>query len=56
VPYRCSHKYPFFVSLEDESTKDKHFWGKPFPTALEPFLCNRYDVAEFGKRAVEAGA
>ena len=27
----------------------------PFPVALEPFTCNRYEVAEFTKEAVALG-
>ena len=29
--------------------------GRPFPTALEPFMCNRYEMAEFAKDAQAAG-
>ena len=51
VPYRCNEKHPLFFSLEDENKDNKvqHTWGKPFPTALDPFYCNRYDIAEFGR-------
>ena len=24
--------------------------GRPFPTALDPFICNRYEIAEFARR------
>ncbi len=29
--------------------------GRPFPTALDPFLCNRYEIAAFGRAAYEMG-
>ena len=29
--------------------------GRPFPTALEPLACNRYEIAEFGRAAFELG-
>src|SRR5712664_2946472 len=28
----------------------------PYPTGLEPFLCNRYEIGEFGKDALALGA
>ena len=27
----------------------------PFPTALDPFMCNRYEIAEFARAAHAAG-
>ncbi len=54
VPYRTTAAEPTFQSLTD--------WGcanvpdnRPFPTALDPFLCNRYEIAEFGKEAFRLG-
>jgi betaine-homocysteine S-methyltransferase len=29
--------------------------GMPFPTALEPFMCNRYEIAEFARTAADLG-
>src|SRR5207249_4791894 len=29
--------------------------GRPFPTALDPFLCSRYEIAEFGTEASALG-
>jgi len=29
--------------------------GRPFPVALDPFTCNRYEVADFTVRAAELG-
>ncbi|MGH3348151.1 MAG: homocysteine S-methyltransferase family protein [Nocardioides sp.] len=50
VPYRTTPDQPTFQSLrEDGST----LLGDtmPFPTALDPFVCNRYEVADFAARA-----
>ena len=30
--------------------------GRPFPTALDPFCCNRYEIAEFAPRRLRARA
>ncbi|MEJ7741213.1 MAG: hypothetical protein WKF73_00950 [Nocardioidaceae bacterium] len=30
--------------------------GRPFPTALDPFTCNRYEIADFTVKAQAAGA
>lgn len=29
--------------------------GRPFPTALDPFTCNRYGIADFARAAHERG-
>jgi betaine-homocysteine S-methyltransferase len=51
VPYRTTPDQPSFQSLRDPGC------GcipneRPFPTALDPFTCNRYEIAEFGKEAL----
>jgi betaine-homocysteine S-methyltransferase len=54
VPYRTTAAEPTFQSLTDPgcvSIPD----NRPFPTALDPFLCNRYEMAEFGKEAFGLG-
>ena len=50
VPYRTHERQPTFQSLREPGSEEM-----PFPTALEPFLCNRYQIAEFGRAAHEAG-
>ncbi len=50
VPYRTHEEQPTFQSL-----RDPEFAGQPFPTALDPFVCNRYELAEFGAAALELG-
>jgi betaine-homocysteine S-methyltransferase len=50
VPYRTSEAEPTFQSL-----RDPQWDGMPFPTALEPLSCNRYEMADFGREAVALG-
>ena len=54
VPYRTTPAEPTFQSLTDPSSAHipEH---RPFPTALDPFVCNRYEIAEFGKEAFALG-
>jgi betaine-homocysteine S-methyltransferase len=54
VPYRTTSAQPSFQSLRDpdcECLPD----GRPFPTALDPFTCNRYEIAEFAQGAYRIG-
>jgi len=52
VPYRTTTEQPTMQSL-----KDPHCHSipedRPFPTALDPFTCNRYEIADFAKQMVE---
>ena len=52
VPFRTTADQPTFQSL-----RDAHWHGepssRPFPIALDPFTCNRFEIAEFGRRAIE---
>jgi methionine synthase I (cobalamin-dependent) len=50
VPYRTHDDEPTFQSL-----RDPQYDGMPFPTALDPFVCNRYELADFGAAAYEMG-
>lgn len=48
VPYRTTETHPTFQSLEDghcDCIPD----NRPFPVALDPFTCNRYEMADFTK-------
>jgi len=54
VPYRTHESQPTFQSLRD-SGDGVVPGGMPFPTALEPFMCNRYEIAEFARAAREIG-
>ena len=55
VPYRTTGNEPTFQSLrepDDSLLPD----GRPFPTALDPFTCNRHEIADFTVKAQAAGA
>jgi methionine synthase I (cobalamin-dependent) len=54
VPYRTHDEEPTFQALRDPGAHDIPD-GRPFPTALEPLACNRYEIAEFGRAAFELG-
>lgn len=54
VPYRTTEKEPSFQSLTDAD------WtgvpgSRPFPVALDPLTCNRFEIAAFGKEALDMG-
>ncbi|HET8728149.1 MAG TPA: homocysteine S-methyltransferase family protein [Alphaproteobacteria bacterium] len=54
VPYRTDAAHPTFQSLEDPGCGCIP-GGKPFPTALDPFTCNRYEIGEFTRAAQALG-
>jgi betaine-homocysteine S-methyltransferase len=54
VPYRTNEQQPSFQSLEDPTGQDLP-GGRPFPTALDPFTCTRYEIADFAIAAHELG-
>lgn len=54
VPYRTTDDEPSFQSLTDPDC-DCIPGGRPFPTALDPFTCNRYEIAEFTREAYDMG-
>lgn len=54
VPYRTTEAEPTFQSLTDSVCACIPA-NRPFPTALDPFTCNRYECAEFAAEAYEAG-
>jgi betaine-homocysteine S-methyltransferase len=50
VPYRTTDEEPSFQSLTDP--QGPPFAGaRPFPTALDPFTCSRYEIADFARAA-----
>jgi betaine-homocysteine S-methyltransferase len=51
VPYRTTEDEPSFQALTDPGC-DCLPEGRPFPTALDPFLCNRYEIAQFAQEAI----
>ncbi|CAN5789504.1 hypothetical protein BH18ACT7_BH18ACT7_19890 [soil metagenome] len=54
VPYRTHDAEQTFQSLREPGC-DLLPDGRPFPVALDPFTCNRYEVADFTVRAAELG-
>jgi len=54
VPYRTSEAEPSFQSLQDPDC-DCIPGDRPFPTALDPFVCNRYELGEFARAAHALG-
>jgi betaine-homocysteine S-methyltransferase len=54
VPYRTTAKEPNFQSLTDPHC-DCLPRERPFPTGLDPFTCNRWEIAEFTKAAYAMG-
>ena len=51
VPYRTTEAEPTFQSLTDRGCNCIP-GGRPFPTALDPFTCNRYECAEFARECL----
>jgi betaine-homocysteine S-methyltransferase len=54
VPYRTTEEQPSFQSLEDPLETDLPA-DRAFPTALDPFTCNRYEIASFAREAHALG-
>ncbi|PVY96348.1 homocysteine S-methyltransferase family protein [Actinomycetospora cinnamomea] len=54
VPYRTHPEQPTFHALRDPASTPLPE-GLPFPTALDPFTCHRYEIADFTRRARAAG-
>jgi betaine-homocysteine S-methyltransferase len=55
VPYRTTDAEPSFQSLTDDGCDCELPGGRPFPTALDPLLTNRYEIAEFARDAHALG-
>lgn len=54
VPYRTHEAEPSFQSLTDPDAGSLPD-GRPFPVALDPFTCNRYEIADFARAAYDLG-
>lgn len=52
VPYRTTEAEPTFQSLTDRACNCIP-GNRPFPTALDPFTCNRYECGEFARECVD---
>lgn len=58
VPYRTRREQPTYHALRDPHWQphwDPTGDGRPFPAALDPFTCNRYEIADFAAAAATAG-
>jgi len=52
IPFRTNQKQPTFFNLEDNNDctcPSPH--KRPFPTALDPMYCNRYEIRKFAEEA-----
>ena len=54
VPFRTHAHEPSFQSLRDPHWQGTP-GGRPFPVALDPFTCNRFEIAAFGREAYDLG-
>jgi betaine-homocysteine S-methyltransferase len=52
VPYRTTDEAPSFQRLTDPETEALGV-ERPFPTALDPFVCTRHELGDFARRAYE---
>jgi len=56
IPFRTTEKNPTFFNLEDHNgctCPAPH--GRPFPTAIDPMYCNRYEIRKFAEDADALG-
>jgi betaine-homocysteine S-methyltransferase len=51
VPYRTTPGQPSFMSLTDPCCGN----ARAFPVGLDPFVCTRAEIAEFGREAFASG-
>jgi betaine-homocysteine S-methyltransferase len=51
VPYRTTRDQPSFMSLTDPCCGN----ARAFPTGLDPFVCTRSEIADFGRQACALG-
>lgn len=51
VPYRTTRKQPSFMSLTDPCCGN----ARAFPVGLDPFVCTRAEIADFGREAYGLG-
>ena len=54
VPYRTTLDAPTFQSLRDPDCRSIPE-DRPFPVALDPFACNRYEIGDFAREAFDIG-
>ena len=56
INFRTTKEHPTFFNLPDNNGCSSHTPHKtPFPTALDPMQCNRYEIGNFAKEAFDLG-
>jgi len=56
INFRTTKEHPTFFNLPDNNGCSCHTPHKtPFPTALDPMQCNRYEIGKFAKEAFDIG-
>ena len=56
INFRTTEEHPTFFNLPDNNGCTCHTPHKtPFPTALDPMQCNRYEIGKFAKEAFDLG-
>ena len=56
INFRTTDEHPTFFNLPDNNGCTCHTPHKtPFPTALDPMQCNRYEIGKFAKEAFDLG-
>ena len=56
ITFRTTENNPTFFNLPDNNGCTCHTPHKtPFPTALDPMQCNRYEIGKFAKEAYDLG-
>ena len=56
INFRTTNKHPTFFNLPDNNGCSCHTPHKtPFPTALDPMQCNRYEIGKFAREAYKLG-
>ena len=56
ISFRTTKEHPTFFNLPDNNGCQCHTPHKtPFPTALDPMQCNRYEIKKFAKEALKLG-
>jgi len=56
INFRTTKEHPTFFNLPDNNGCSCHTPHKtPFPTALDPMQCNRYEIGKFAKEAFDLG-
>ena len=55
VPYRTTTTVPTFFNMDNSQCNCPVPHPTAFPTALDPFACNRYEIRDWAKKAYDMG-